>query len=156
MLFCKAVLWGKLKGAQCSETAKSRVPSIWFVWKKIRFSNRPRAKVRCQGPLGSARTLPCFWYNHKCWESSQPASRSMKWVSCLYIFVAECDLWGDQQYKNASLLLVYFLFGFQIVVSHWWRYLVNDPLGYPACLLKSFFPVTSQSWLYVMSYLSKS
>ena len=29
----KAVLWGKLKGAQCSETVKSRVPSIWFVWK---------------------------------------------------------------------------------------------------------------------------
>ena len=24
---------GKLKGAQCSETVKSRVPSIWFVWK---------------------------------------------------------------------------------------------------------------------------
>ena len=29
----KAVLRGKLKGAQCSETVKSRVPSIWFVWK---------------------------------------------------------------------------------------------------------------------------
>ena len=27
------MLWGKLKGAQCSETVKSRVPSIWFVWK---------------------------------------------------------------------------------------------------------------------------
>ena len=29
----KAVLYGKLKGAQCSEPVKSRVPSIWFVWK---------------------------------------------------------------------------------------------------------------------------
>ena len=29
----KAVLWGKLNGAQCSETVKSRVPSLWFVWK---------------------------------------------------------------------------------------------------------------------------
>ena len=29
----KAVLLGKLTGAQCSEPVKSRVPSIWFVWK---------------------------------------------------------------------------------------------------------------------------
>ena len=29
----KAVLQGKLKGAQCSEPVKSRVPSIWFVCK---------------------------------------------------------------------------------------------------------------------------
>ena len=29
----KAVLLGKLKGAQCTEPVKSRVPSIWFVWK---------------------------------------------------------------------------------------------------------------------------
>ena len=63
------MLWGKLKGAQCSETVKSRVPSIWFVWKNLRFSSRPRAKVRCQGPPGSARAQPwclrsifgCFW-----------------------------------------------------------------------------------------------
>ena len=26
--------------------------------KCLRFSGRPRAKVRCQGPLGSARALP--------------------------------------------------------------------------------------------------
>ena len=29
----KAVLLGKLKEAECSEPVKSRVPSIWFVWK---------------------------------------------------------------------------------------------------------------------------
>ena len=27
--------------------------------KKVRLSSRPRAKVRCQGPLGSARAQPC-------------------------------------------------------------------------------------------------
>ena len=31
----KAVLWEKLKGAQCSELVKSRVPSMWFVMKKV-------------------------------------------------------------------------------------------------------------------------
>ena len=63
------MLWGKLKGAQCSETVKSRVPSIWLVWKNLRFSSRPRAKVRRQGPPGSASAQPwclrsifgCFW-----------------------------------------------------------------------------------------------
>ena len=33
MVWSKAVLYWKLKGAQCSEPVKSRVPSIWFVWK---------------------------------------------------------------------------------------------------------------------------
>ena len=28
--------------------------------KKLRFSSRPRAKVRHQGPPGSARAQPCF------------------------------------------------------------------------------------------------
>ena len=27
--------------------------------KKVRFSSHPRAKVRCQGPPGSARAQPC-------------------------------------------------------------------------------------------------
>ena len=29
--------------------------------KKLRFSSYLRAKVRCQGPAGSARTQPCCW-----------------------------------------------------------------------------------------------
>ena len=29
--------------------------------KNLRFSSRPRAKVRHQGPLGSARAQPCSW-----------------------------------------------------------------------------------------------
>ena len=51
-----------MKGAQCSETVKSRAPRKWFVWKRLRFSGHPRAKVRGQGPLGSARTQPCKSY----------------------------------------------------------------------------------------------
>ena len=53
-----AVLLGKLKGAQCSEPAKSRVPSMWFVWKKLRFSSHPRTIIWCQTPLGSAKASP--------------------------------------------------------------------------------------------------
>ena len=45
----KAVLKGKLKGAQCPEPVNFRVP---------RFSSHPRAKVRCPGPPGSARAQP--------------------------------------------------------------------------------------------------
>ena len=52
----QALLWGKLKGAQCFNPVKSRVPSIWFV-QKLRFSSRPR-KVGCQGLPGSARAQP--------------------------------------------------------------------------------------------------
>ena len=33
--------------------------------KELRFSSRPRTKVRCQGPLGSARALPCKGYDEK-------------------------------------------------------------------------------------------
>ena len=44
------VLWNcKIKGAQ-----------HMICMKKLRFSSHPRAKVRCQGPLGSARAQPCY------------------------------------------------------------------------------------------------
>ena len=45
----KAVLWGKLKGAQCSETVKSRVPSIWFVWKIWDFLVAREQKLGARG-----------------------------------------------------------------------------------------------------------
>ena len=55
----KAVLQGKLKGAQCSEPVKSRVPSIIMIcMKNLTFSSRPRAKVGSWGPPGSARAQP--------------------------------------------------------------------------------------------------
>ena len=37
LLPSKAVLWEKLKAAQCSELVKSSVPSIWFLWKSKDF-----------------------------------------------------------------------------------------------------------------------
>ena len=44
--FSKTVLEGKLKGAQCSETIKSRVSSIIMIcMKNLRFSSHRRAKV---------------------------------------------------------------------------------------------------------------
>ena len=48
---------------------KSRVPSSWFLGKKMWFSSHPGAKVMCQGPPGVARALPsvlldCIFYSH--------------------------------------------------------------------------------------------
>ena len=62
MVWSKAVLYWKLKGAQCSEPVKSRVPSIMICMKNLRFSSRPRAKVRRQEPPGSARAQR-WWRN---------------------------------------------------------------------------------------------
>ena len=42
----------------CSETLKSRVPSIMICMKNLRLSSRLRAKVMPQGPPGSARAQP--------------------------------------------------------------------------------------------------
>ena len=42
------------------------LPSIWFVWKKLRFSSHLRAKVRHQGPAGSARAQPFWGGQRKC------------------------------------------------------------------------------------------
>ena len=50
----------KLKEAQCSEPVKSRVASIGFLQKNLRFSSCPRAKGRHQGPMGSLRAQPCY------------------------------------------------------------------------------------------------
>lgn len=56
----------KLKGAQCSEIVKSRVPSICFLWKK---QNKNVKKVRCQGSPGARRAQPCnsscVWLNQE-------------------------------------------------------------------------------------------
>ena len=42
------------------------LPSIWFVGKILRFSSHLRAKVRRQGPAGSARAQPCWGGQRKC------------------------------------------------------------------------------------------
>ena len=56
----KAVLYGKMKGAQYSysELEKSRVASLQFVGEKLRFSSHPRARVRHQGSPGTAKAQP--------------------------------------------------------------------------------------------------
>ena len=43
---------------------------IWM--KKVRFSSRPRAKVKCQGPLGSARAQPWSRICPVVYECMQP------------------------------------------------------------------------------------
>ena len=49
MALSKAVLQGKLKEAQCSETVKSRVSIIIMIWmEKLRFSSCLRAKPGCR------------------------------------------------------------------------------------------------------------
>ena len=49
LIFLKAVLKQKLKGAQCSEPVKSGVPSIWFVWKKYDFQFVQEQKLGTRG-----------------------------------------------------------------------------------------------------------
>ena len=63
----KAMLSEKMKGAQYSysELEKPGWPAYNFVWKKLRFSSHPRAKVRHRGPPGTARAQPCWPVN--CW-----------------------------------------------------------------------------------------
>ena len=64
-------LKGKLKGAQCSTSGQggrgegrclnltSYCVSVLRVLTRVRGCSHLRAKVRCQGPAGSARTQPC-------------------------------------------------------------------------------------------------
>ena len=60
MALSKAVLQGKLQGAQCSETVNSRVSIIIVIcMKKQGFSSCLRAKAWCWRSQGSARALPC-------------------------------------------------------------------------------------------------
>ena len=49
VLYRKAVLQRKLKGAQCSETVKSRVPGMWFVWKIWDFLVAREQKLGARG-----------------------------------------------------------------------------------------------------------
>lgn len=73
MALSKALLQGKLKGAPCSETVKSRVSIIIIIMScmKLRFSSRLRAKAGCRGSQGSAKAQPCCHlatpesYSHK-------------------------------------------------------------------------------------------
>ena len=49
----KVVLYkGKLKEAQCSEPVKSRVPSIWLVWKENKTSESLKRKSWAPGATG--------------------------------------------------------------------------------------------------------
>ena len=43
------MLWGKLKGTQCSEPVKSRVPSIWFIQKIWDFLVAQEQKLGARG-----------------------------------------------------------------------------------------------------------
>ena len=40
--------------------------------KNLRFSSRPRAKVRLQGPPGSARAQPCIQIERALWRKVRP------------------------------------------------------------------------------------
>ena len=98
----KAVLYLKLKGAQCSEPVKSRVPSIMICMKNLRFSSRPRAKVRRQEPPGSARAQP-WWRNaaeglihvHFCHGLNKHLSHSFTRhkIQHLLCFIAHNHIW---------------------------------------------------------------
>ena len=59
----KAELWGKLTGAQCSETVKSRVPSIWFVWKfwNFLFTRGQKLGTRGHWVLQEHSPAYCDW-----------------------------------------------------------------------------------------------
>ena len=46
LIICKSALQGKLKGTQCSEPVKSRVPRIIMTYmKKLRFSSHLLVKI---------------------------------------------------------------------------------------------------------------
>ena len=61
MALSNAMLQGKLKGTQCSETVKSRVSIIIIIMicMKLRFSSCSRAKAGRWGLQGSAKVQPC-------------------------------------------------------------------------------------------------
>ena len=61
MALSNAMLQGKLKGTQCSETVKSRVSIIIIIMicMKLRFSSYLRAKAGHWGSQGSAKVQPC-------------------------------------------------------------------------------------------------
>ena len=103
----KAVLYGKLKGAQYSETVKSRVPSIWFVWKIWDFLVARRQKLGARGHrallehipdkhANSSQGLPKFPINKVQWEKLQ-------WYWCssysLALLIATSSRWPSQEDK---------------------------------------------------------
>ena len=56
--------------------------------KKVRFSNRSRAKVRCQGPPGSAKARPCMFF--LVYQLTKTKSRSIntrKWKRSTFRFL---------------------------------------------------------------------
>ena len=69
----KAVLYWKLKGAQCSEPVKSRVPSIWFVWKIWDFL------VAQEQKLGAR--------NHRALLEHSPGEEMQQkvWYMCIFV-----------------------------------------------------------------------
>ena len=75
----KAVLWGKLKGAQCSETVKSRVPSIWFVWKIWDFLVAQGQKLGARGHQAPLEHSP---------DTNALVLRSHKFSCVFFIFIA--------------------------------------------------------------------
>lgn len=61
MALSNALLQGKLRGTQCSETVKPRVSIIIIIMicMKLRFSSYLRAKTGRWGSQGSAKVQPC-------------------------------------------------------------------------------------------------
>ena len=49
----------KIEGSPVLWTCKIQGAQHMICMKNLRFSSRPRAKVRCQGPPGFARAQPC-------------------------------------------------------------------------------------------------
>ena len=68
----KAVLLWKLKIAWCSELVKSRVPSIWFVWKIWAFLVTRGQKLGARGHRALLEHSPVNFYiynrGQNCWD----------------------------------------------------------------------------------------
>ena len=75
----KAVLLGKLKGAQCSEPVNSRVPSIWFVRKIWDFLVAQEQKFGARGHRALLEPSPDgIWHISKL-DLGQ-LSHSLQWL----------------------------------------------------------------------------
>ena len=110
------VLW-KLKRARCSEPVKivkSRVPRIWFMWKK---KIPPRARLRHQGLLGTGRESHDWAYTGK-----NSSSFCLKIWPDFLIWISVCMIVRVTKMKNSSFIFTYPIHYLQNIFLHLFRY----------------------------------
>jgi len=115
------VLW-KLKRARCSEPVKivkSRVPRIWFMWKKKILPLCPRARLRRQALLVTGRESPDWAFTGKKYQ--QFLLEDLVWRDFL-IWISVCMIVRVTKVKNNSFIFTYAIHYLQNIFLHLFRY----------------------------------